>query len=67
MRSVAEDLYARALDSALDDVLRVLPPPGAPADLRMAPAPALVRAPASPGASSALLRAVLSDEDNAAP
>ena len=67
MRSVAEDLYSRALDSALDDAMRVLRPAVAAAEAaesRMAPA--LARAPASPGASNALLRAVLAEEDGTA-
>lgn len=68
LRSVADDLYSRALDSALDDALRVLRAAtgGAdtPADSRRAAA--LAPAPASPGASNALLRAVLLEDDSTA-
>jgi hypothetical protein len=70
LRSVAEDLYARALDRALDDVLRAVrsgealaldeQPGGFGAAERDAPAPALV--PVLVPASSALLRQVLLDE-----
>ena len=64
LRSVADDLYSRALDSALDDSLRVLRAAAGVAD---APAgSALGPTPAPPGSSSALLRAVLADEDAAA-
>ena len=66
MRSVAEDLYARALDSALDDALRVLRPAVAAAEASALSesrlAPALARAPAS----NALLCAVLAEEDSTA-
>ena len=59
LRSVADDLYSRALDSALDDALRVLRASTGVAD-------ALAPAPASPGASNALLRAVLLEDDSTA-
>jgi len=67
LRSVAEDLYARALDSALDDALRMLRPvaAGAAPEAELPTEPALAPL-LAPVASSALLRAVLSEEDSTA-
>lgn len=69
LRSVADDLYARALESALDDVLRALrveAPAGEEQQLRMQPI--LVSTSARAGtptaaSSQALLRAVLLEEE----
>ena len=66
LRSVADDLYSRALDSALDDSLRVLREAVAGVGDAPAAGPALAPTPASLGSSSALLRAVLSEEDSTA-
>ena len=70
LRSVAEDLYARALESALDDALRMLRPvaaggAGAAPEAELPTEPALAPL-LAPVASSALLRAVLSEEDSTA-
>ena len=68
LRSVADDLYARALESALDDVLRALrvEAPAGEEQLRMQPI--LVSTSARAGtptaaSSQALLRAVLLEEE----
>ncbi len=64
---MAEDLYARALDSALDDVLRACPPDQLISDelqahavMRQATQP--LPPARTPAASAALLSAVLADE-----
>ena len=77
LRSVADDLYARALDASLDDVLGALDAsllagsvvgPNAAAEAGLLPAPVLVTTSNSgatqpPVASAALLRAVLLESE----
>ena len=78
LRSVADDLYARALDASLDDVLGALDAsllagsvvgPNAAAEAGLLPAPVLVTTSNSGGAtqppvaSAALLRAVLLESE----
>ena len=68
LRSVADDLYARALESALDDVLRALRVEAPAGEERLQMQPILVSTSARAGtptaaSSQALLRAVLLEEE----